>query len=238
MQAHPHASRGDLPGRLASRETAADDGDHGSPWCHADRLAGRLRAVAAPAVRPAPRAGARPRPFLDGAPSRAFRRPTASSSVSASTSTSFGHRRVGGAVGDVRTVAPFEDLDLRLRLGMQADLAQHGARRRAATALLLLLEQLDGLIQRHAEHLGIRPERAEFVAALHVGTEAAEVGDDVLSGLGIVADQARQRQQLERALERDRVRLDRSWSARRGAASPCCPSPALRRAARTARSVR
>ena len=86
----PDAARRDLPCRLAAREAAADDRDRHVPIPRqAERLDTRLR-VAVVAGAPGRRPAARPRPFLAGAPSRAFRRPTASSSVSASTTTSFG----------------------------------------------------------------------------------------------------------------------------------------------------
>ena len=61
-------------------------------------------------------------------------------------------------------------------------------------------------------------ERSELVAALDVRPEAAEVGDDLLAGLRVEADQPRQREQLERSLERERtIRCrPRASDARRG----------------------
>ena len=54
----------------------------------------------------------------------------------------------------------------------------------------------------------------------HKGSEAAEIGDDGLSGFGMHANLARQRQQLERRLEVDRRRDRCLWELRRAWVSP------------------
>src|SRR5688572_10547355 len=110
-------------------------------------------------------------------------------------------RRVEAAVGDVRTIAAGQQLD---RQPVLRQLFQHRLCRLTAARLLRRANQRQRRVERDGEDVVVRFERSEFVTVLHVRAEAAEVGDDRLVVVGVHAEGARQREQLERLLQRDR----------------------------------
>ena len=89
---------------------------------------------------------------------------------------------------------------------MRPQLAQHRARRApAAGATSSAPAAAPRAASRSiAEHVVVRFERPELVAVLDVRTEAAEVRQDRLAVVRVAADLARQREQLQRLVERDR----------------------------------
>ena len=67
----------------------------------------------------------------------------------------------------------------------------------------LLGDQCDGAVEPDVEHVITGFEAGVGFLVLHVGAETADAGRDRLTGLGIFADFARQRKQLERLVEID-----------------------------------
>ncbi|CAH0312433.1 hypothetical protein ROS9278_04991 [Roseomonas sp. CECT 9278] len=66
-------------------------------------------------------------------------------------------------------------------------------------------QQCQGAVHADAEHVVILVERLEHRARPNIRAEAAEAGGDLLAGLWVSADDARQRQQAERVVQRDRI---------------------------------
>src|SRR5690606_8752839 len=118
-------------------------------------------------------------------------------------------RRVRLPVGDVGTEAPVLH-HLRLaRDRVVAQLLERRGRRGATTAERLGLgEDLHGLLEGDREELLLAVEAAGLVLPAEVGAVAAVLGDD-LAALGVLPDDAGQRQQLERLLQRDRAQRHR-----------------------------
>ena len=79
------------------------------------------------------------------------------------------------------------------------------------------VEQRQGAVERNAEHVVLGLERPELVPVLDVGSEPSEVGGDGLPVVRMHAHGARQREQLQRRLEGDRVlileRVAADWRA-------------------------
>ena len=215
VQDDADAARGDLPRRFAAGQPRPDDLDDGFHGI-ADQapLRGALLRAAGRRVPPAPLRA----PFFCGGPMR-FPRLEQFLRLGDGDRRRVGalrQRRVRRPVGDVRTVAARQHLHRLLGAGPRAERVQHGARDALPAALLRLPEQLDGLIERDLEHRRFRIERAEVGVVLHVRRVAAEVGDDRLAVVGMQADLARQAQELERLVERQR-RLAEQRLRQRGA---------------------
>ncbi len=178
-----YAERGRLPGRFASGQAAADDVNHGTilrfdglaaaaPRGATGRGCGARRApAAASAARRGSGVAARLEQFhrlLDG--QRFGIR-------------SLGNGRVGGAVGDVGTIAPGKDAQLRLAV---RDLLQHlFLRRLAAARLLRRANQRQCRIKRDVENVVFGFKRSEFVAVFDVRTKPPEVRGDRLVVVGM-----------------------------------------------------
>src|SRR5690606_33726674 len=112
-------------------------------------------------------------------------------------------RGVGLAIGDVRPEPAFLDHHRLLRVRVLAQLTQRRrGRRTAPPALLGLREQLLGLLDRDCQQLLLGPERPRVGALLQVRAELAVVGHHLLPVE--LAHHARDGQQLERVLQRDR----------------------------------
>ena len=172
-----------------------------------------------------------------GAPRRASSSARASSSDSVAGIGALRDRRVQLAVGHVRAVPAFEHL-------------QRGAAVRAPRSV-----RMTRLAAWRAERFGAASsasarsrstvkrssvgfERPVVVAVLDVGTEPAEAGDNRLPRLRMRAELARQLEQLQRVLERDRRLGQRAGQRRALRLLLARPSPASRRAARRRRSGR
>ena len=112
-------------------------------------------------------------------------------------------RGVGRAVGDVRAEAAVLDHHREPGRRVVADLAQRRLDR-AATALLGLREQRQRLLERDGEDLLLAAQRARVLVLGQVGAVAAVLREDLDAVGGIDADQARQAEQAQRLLERDR----------------------------------
>ena len=83
-----------------------------------------------------------------------------------------------------------------------------GSRREAAPrAGLRLRQQVQRLLQRDVQRRKAAGQGAGFLAALHIGAKFAVVGHDRLARLRMPAERARQRQQLQRRLKIDVLRV-------------------------------
>ena len=95
---------------------------------------------------------------------------------------------------------------------MLAQLLEHRRRGALAAALAaaggLLGQQHDGAVDADAEHLLDRAEVGVGAVVQDERSVAAEAGGDRLAGLGMQADLARQRQQLQRMLQIERGGVD------------------------------
>src|SRR5690606_34065472 len=92
---------------------------------------------------------------------------------------------------------------------VRAELAQRRGRSGAAPPVLLRLgEDRDGLVDADREELLLGIEAARLVLPLEVGPVAPVRRDD-LAALGVLADDAGQREQLQRLLEGDRAERHR-----------------------------
>ena len=121
---------------------------------------------------------------------------------------------VGGAVGHVGAEAAVLDDDGQVGGRVGAQLAQRRGRG-PAPALLGLREQRLRLGEGHGQQLLLAAEAARVGAALEVGAEAPVVGHHVLVRLGVRPDDARDQQQLQRLLQRQRGRLHGGEERRR-----------------------
>src|SRR5215510_2578502 len=112
---------------------------------------------------------------------------------------------IDAAVADIGPVASVAGNDLAASFRMLAERA--AGRRGAAPALLRLFgDQRDGAVEAEAEHVIAGLQVGVSLAVLDIGAIAADAGDDRLAGLGMTADFARQRQQLQ-----GKVEIDRRW---------------------------
>src|SRR5262249_15383713 len=116
-------------------------------------------------------------------------------------------RGVDAIVADIWTIATVLDHDRPALVGMIAERAAGvGAEAPLAWALgLLLLDQGHRAVEPDREHVVAVREVGVGLAVLHVGTEAADAGQDRLAVVGMLADLARQREEAERAGEIDVV---------------------------------
>ena len=150
-------------------------------------------------------------------------------------------RRVRRPVADVGPVAARRaPRSGRRHFGVRSKLGEHrlGGLWRRPAAFSARREGSSARIERDGEHIGVRFERSEFVAALHIRTEAAEVGNDGLAVGRMGADFTRQGQQPQRIVERQGRRSDRRCSDSAAGFGALNPGPAFRPAARTGRSGR
>src|SRR6185437_15246668 len=112
-----------------------------------------------------------------------------------------GQRRVDTAMADIGTIAPAEQIDRR---AVRRMIAEHAQRRRAAPATLLRLgEQRHRTVEADGEDVVVLAERLVQILVLDVRAEAADGGDYLLAGVGMRAELARQRQELQRRGEID-----------------------------------
>src|SRR5262249_44719234 len=116
-------------------------------------------------------------------------------------------RGVDAIVADIGAIAAVLDHDRPALVGMIAERAAGvGAEAPLAWPLgLLLLDQGHRAVEPDREHVVAVREVGVGLAVLHVGTEAADAGQDRLAVVGMLADLARQREEAERAGEIDVV---------------------------------
>src|SRR6185437_15127872 len=117
-----------------------------------------------------------------------------------------GHRREQPVMGDIGAVTSLEELDRVAVIGVRA----HGAQRlrRLAAPLARLGEENDGAIEADGQHVVLGGQRLEGGAVFQIGAEAADPGDDLLAGLRVIADVARQGEEPARRVEVDIGRRD------------------------------
>src|SRR5262249_18301012 len=112
--------------------------------------------------------------------------------------------RVDAAGGDIGAIAPILDRDRAKARGIGERPAGIWAEAATARALCdLLRNQRHRAVEADSEDLIAGLEAGIGLVVLDEGTKAADAGGDRLARFGVLADLARQRQQLERVVEID-----------------------------------
>ena len=116
---------------------------------------------------------------------------------------------VGLAVGHVRAEAAVLDDHRLARRRVGAQLPQRRRRSTLSGTAFGLRVDLQRLVERDVEHLLFGRQRTRVGAALQVWPVAAVLRGDLLAGIRVDADDAGQRQQPQRVLERHRLQVHR-----------------------------
>ena len=113
-----------------------------------------------------------------------------------------GQGRVGRAVGDIGTIAPFHHLDLRFGARMRAQHFQRLARSAPAAPRRRFGQLYHRAVHAHFENLGGAGQAAIFAVVQQIGTKAPDIGNDGLAGFRMQPHLARQAEQLDRPIQR------------------------------------
>ena len=110
--------------------------------------------------------------------------------------------RIGGAIGDIGAVAARHHLHLAAAGGVFTKrLDRFGLAAPAALAIGGFGQQRDRCVHTGVEHIARALQLGVFAIVPQVGAVTPDRGFDVLSGLGMLADDARQAEQLQGPFE-------------------------------------